>query len=256
MARAICTGVISFGLVAIPIKVYTAASPDQVRFNMITPSGNRVKQNYVDAITGDTVARDECSSGYEYAKGEYVVFSKEELSKLDSERTNSMEITEFVEESSIDPLQVEKTYYLGPNKGGDKPYALLSQSLSKLKRIGLAQWNVRGRDNLVAIRSYKDGLIMHQLYYTNEVRNWEVDVAKFTFSPAEEKLAAQLINQLTYKKLDLSKYKDHYNERVMAAVNEKISGREITTSLPNVKATVVDIFEALKKSLEDLNKAK
>lgn len=255
-ARAISSSTISFGLVAIPIKLYTSASSEQTRFNMLHSNcGARVKQQYICPTHEAVVERNDIVKGFEYARGQYVQFTEEELKALESERTNSVEITEFVPLASVDFVQVEKSYYLGPDRGGDKPYRLLGDCMRKLGVVAVGRWAARGKDQLVLIRPYgEEGLVLHQLYYATEVRDFgEIDTgARFTFSDVERDLAEKLVAQLTSEAFDPSKYDDRYEERVRAAVAEKVAGQEITVAPEAPRAQIIDLFEALKKSLADV----
>jgi DNA end-binding protein Ku len=258
-ARAISSGTISFGLVAIPIKLYTAASSEQVRFNMLHEKcGNRIKMQYFCPVDEEVVERGDTVKGYEYARGQFVRFKDEELKKLEAERGGSIEITEFVPLASVDFVQVEKSYYLGPDKGGDKPYRLLSDSMKEKDVVAVGRWAARGKEQLVLIRPYGDGgLMLHQLYYANEVRDFgDIDLgATFSFSDVERDLAMKLIDQLSTEEFDSSRYEDTYQERVRAAVEEKVKGEEITVATEAPKAQIIDLFEALKKSLADAQSA-
>ena len=190
--------------------------------------------------------------GYEYARGQYVTFSDDELKALEAERSNSIEIAEFVPLSSVDFVSVEKTYYLGPDKGGDKAYRLLSESMTKKDMVAVGRWASRGKEQLVLIRPYgKDGIVLHQLYYATEVRAFdEIDTgATFKFSDKEHDLAEKLIEQLSSDSFEPEKYSDSYSERVEAAVQQKVEGKEITVAPEAPKAQIIDLFEALKKSL-------
>jgi DNA end-binding protein Ku len=254
-ARAISSGTISFGLVAIPIKLYTSASSEQVRFNMLHKKcGSRLKQQYLCPVDDEVVERSDTVKGYEYSRGQYVQFTEEELKALEWERTNSIEICEFVPLASVDFVQVEKSYYLGPDRGGDKPYQLLGECMKKLGVVAVARWASRGKEQLVLIRPYgADGLVLHQLYYANEVRKFdEIDTgARFTFGDVERDLAEKLISELTSDGFDASKYHDRYEDRVKKAVDEKVAGQEISVAPEAPRAQIIDLFEALKKSLTE-----
>ena len=160
---------LTFGLVSVPVKMYSAAVSNSVKFSQLTPAGNRVKQFLRDATTGEEVSRSDLSKGFEVAKGEFVVFTPEEVKALSVESDRVLEIEEFVDESSIDLAAVEKSYYLGPDKGGDKGYALLSAAMKGSGRVAVSSWTSRGKEHLVAVCPYKGGLIMHQLFYGSEV---------------------------------------------------------------------------------------
>ena len=254
-ARAISSATISFGLVAIPVKLFTATSSQQVSFNMLEPqTKSRVQQQYILPATGEVVNRGTLVKGYEYAKGQYVVFDEAELKALETERSNSIDIVEFVPLSSVDLLSVEKSYYLGPDKGGDKAYHLLTESMIHTKKVGVGRWAARGKEQLVLIRPYKEGLILHQMFYDNEVRKFEeVDTgATFEFKDVERNLAEKLIAELSVDKFDAERYKDEYAVRVLAAVEKKVAGEQIHVSQEVPRAQVIDLFEALKQSLEQV----
>ena len=257
-ARAISSGTISFGLVSIPVKLFTAASSEQVSFNMLHKKCNgRVKMQYFCPTDNEVVERSDTVKGYEYAKGQYVLFSEEELKGLEAARDNSIEITEFVPLSSVDLVQVEKSYYLGPDKGGDKAYRLLSESMRGKDRVAVGRWAARGKEQLVLVRPHRDGLLLHQLYYGSEVRSFEdVDTgAKINFSDKERDLADRLIDQLSTDSFDTEKYHDSFSDRVRAAVDQKVQGQEVTVAPEAPKAQIIDLFEALKKSLENAEAA-
>ena len=256
-ARAVLSGTISFGLVSIPVKFFTAASSEQVSFNMLHKKcGGRLKMQFVcPTDNNEVVERSETVKGYEYSKGQYVQFSEEELKALETERGGSIEITEFVPVTSVDFLQVEKSYYLGPDKGGDKAYRLLGEAMTAKGRVAVGRWSARGKEQVVLVRPYgKDGLVIHQLYYSNEMRAFsEIDTgATFTFSDKEHELAEKLIEELGTDSFDATKYTDSFSERVKSAVDQKVAGQEITIAPEAPKAQIIDLFEALKKSLADV----
>jgi len=252
-ARAISSATISFGLVAIPVKLYTATSSQQVHFNMLHPeTKTRVQQQYITPATGEVVDRGTLVKGYEYARGQYVVFTDEELKALEAERSNSVDIVEFVPLASVDLLSVEKTYYLGPDKGGDKAYRLLTEAMKKTQKVAVGRWAARGKEQLVLLRPYKTGLLLHQMFYANEVRSFdEIETgATFQFKDVELNLAENLIAQLSQDAFDPSRYKDEYAGRVLAAVDQKVAGEQIHVAQEVPKAQVIDLFEALKQSIE------
>jgi DNA end-binding protein Ku len=252
-ARAISSATISFGLVAIPVKLFTATSSQQVHFNMLHPeTKTRVQQQYITPANGEVVNRASLVKGYEYARGQYVVFTDEELKALETERSNSIDIVEFVPLSSVDLLSVEKTYYLGPDKGGDKAYRLLTEAMQHTQKVAVGRWAARGKEQLVLLRPYKTGLLLHQMFYANEVRSFEeVDTgATYQFKDVELNLAENLIAQLSHDAFDPSRYQDEYAARVLAAVDQKVAGEQIHVAQEVPKAQVIDLFEALKQSLE------
>jgi DNA end-binding protein Ku len=225
-----------------------------VRFNQLTSDGHRVKQKLVDAITGDEVQPADLLKGFEYARGQYVTFSPNELKDLELTAADKIvSIEACVPASDLDLVQVEKSYYLGPDKGGDKAYQLLVDTLEETGRVAIAQWAMRGREHLVAIRAHGGGLLLHTLYYQDEVRAQSdvLDgVVTFDSTARERELARMLVTQMGGS-FELSRYQDRYRQRVLAAVDAKVAGREVV--LPAVQAApqIVDLYEALTKSLAD-----
>lgn len=252
-ARSIASLSLSFGLVSIPVKLFTAASSEQVSFNMLHQKcGGRVKQQYIcPTDNNEVVERKDMVKGYEYARGQYVLFTEEELKAFEAERSNAIEITEFVPLASVDFVHVEKSYYLGGDKGGDKAYRLLSEAMRSKDVVAVGRWAARGKEQLVLLRPYEDGLILHQLYYANEVRAFsEVDpTAKVTLSDKERELAEKLIDQLTSDTFEAAKYHDTFSDKVRAAAEQKAAGQEITVAPEAPKAQIIDLFDALKRTL-------
>jgi DNA end-binding protein Ku len=250
--RAISSATISFGLVSIPVKVYTAASSENVSFNMLHEKcGGRIKQQLYCPKDDEVIERSDTVKGYEYAKNQYVVFTEAELKAMESERTNTLDIVEFVPLESVDLVQIEKSYYLGPDKGGQKAYKLLSGAMDRTQKIAVGRWWTRGKEQLVLVRPYKGGLILHQVYYADEVRKFdEIDVGDdVAFKPGEVELADQLVLQLAHETFETEKFRDEYRDRVMTAVEQKVAGQEITTAPEQPIAQIVDLFDALKASL-------
>jgi DNA end-binding protein Ku len=252
-ARAISSGTLSFGLVSIPFKLYTAASAEGVKFHQLHDKcGNRIKYQVYCPTDDEVVERSALVKGYEYVKGQYVRFDADELKALEEEKTHNLEIIEFVPLDTVDFVYVEKSYYLGPDKGGHKAYRLLSEAMQDAGRVALGLYIARGKTHLVVIRPYKDGLMMHQVFYSNEVRDFgDIDLGDdASFKPAETKMARQLIEQLSAERFDPEQYRDEFRARVLEAVEEKIAGHEITTTPEAPQAKVIDLFEALKASVE------
>lgn len=251
-ARSIGSGTISFGLVSIPIKLYTAASAEGVHFNMLhNKCGSRMKQQYFCPVDNEVVERSQMVKGYEVSRDNYVKFNEEELKQLEAARTDSLDLIEFVPETTVDFIYIEKTYYLGPDKGGDRAYRLLSEAMEKAGRIAVGRFSTRGKDNLVLVRPYKKGLILHEVFYENEVRAFD-DVetgGAFDFKAVELELAEKLIEQLEQPKFDPSKFKDSYADRVQAAVDKKVAGEEMVVAKEAPKAQIIDLLEALKRSV-------
>jgi DNA end-binding protein Ku len=252
-ARAIGSGTISFGLVSIPIKLYTAASSQSVSFNMLhAKCGGRMKQQYFCPVDNEVVERKDIVKGFEYARDQYVQFTDEELKKLDAAKTDALELVEFVPEKTVDFVYIEKTYYLGPDKGGDRAYQLLSEAMRRTQKIAVGRFWTRGKEQLVLVRPYKDGgLVLHYVYYADEVRAFdEVDRAtKHTYKEMEVELADKLIAQLDQPEFKPDRFRDEYRDRVMGAVEQKVAGREVTVAPEEPKAQIIDLLEALKRSV-------
>lgn len=249
---------ISFGLVSIPIKIYTATSSQSVRFNQLhAKCGGRVKQRLYCPVDDEFVERDDLVKGYEFARNQYVQFTAEELAALEAERFQTLNLVEFVPQSTVDLLYVEKSSYVGPDKGGHKAFNLLAGTMRKLDRIAVGRYWSRGKVNLVLLRPYKKGLILHQVYYANEVRSYDdVDLGEDQpFSEAEEQLATQLIEQLSSEGFRPELYRDEYAERVRQAADQKVAGQEVTLAPEQPAAQIIDLFEALKQSIDELGTA-
>jgi DNA end-binding protein Ku len=254
-ARSIGSLTISFGLVAIPVKLYSATqSGNSISFNLLHKDcGSRLKQQYLCLKHGSVVERDDMVKGYEFAKDQYVSFTPEEIKALDEAGTHAVEITEFVPVESIDPVYFDKTYYLAPDKGAAKPYGLLTEALKETKRAAVGRWASRGKGYVVALRPVDNVLTMQQLHYAADVRPAsEVDVPKADVKPQELKLARQLIEQQTGERFDPSAYADEVRARIEAAIQRKVEGQEISISspAPEGEGKVIDLMEALRASLD------
>jgi len=254
-ARSIGSLTVSFGLVAIPVKLYSATQPaGTISFNLLHKSdGSRLKQQYICIKEEVVVPREDIVKGYEFAKDQYVVFTPEELKALEEAGTHAVEITEFVPSASVDPVYFDKAYYLAPDKGGAKPYALLTKALREEKRCALGRWAARGKGYIVIVRPVEDALVMQQLLYAAEVRPiGELEIPKTEVKDAELKLARQLIEQQATDTFDPSAYKDEVKGRIEAAVQRKVEGQEIAIAEepPAQGAQVIDLMEALRASLQ------
>lgn len=251
-ARSIGSGTISFGLVSIPIKLYTAASAKSVSFNLLHGKcGGRMKQQYHCPTCNEIVERKDMVKGFEVSRDTYVRFTDEELKGLEAERTDALDLIEFAPLDTVDMLQIEKTYFLGPDKGGERAYRLLSESLERSGLCAVGRFSTRGKDNLVLVRPYQKGLLLHETYYADELRAFsEVETGgAFEFKPIETELADTLIKQLKVAKFEPEKYRDLYAERVKGAAEKKLEGKEITMAPEEPKAKIVDLLEALKRSV-------
>ena len=253
-ARAISSGTISFGLVSIPIKLYTAASSGGIAFNFLhNRCGARMKQQQFCPVCEEVVQRSDLVRGYEFAKNQYVRFDNDELKALEEETSKVIELEEFVPLEKVDPVYFEKTYYLGPDKGGEKAYRLLADAMTESNRVGLAKYVMRGKQGLVLIRAVQGGLMLHSMYYAGEVRDFDdIDRGQTVeIKDGELKLAVRLINELVRKEFHPENYHDEYKARVLHLVDQKVEGKEVTALEPQVRQSqVVDLMEALKASLE------
>jgi DNA end-binding protein Ku len=247
------SGTISFGLVSIPVRLYTAASSANVSFNQLhAVCGSRIRQQTFCPTCNKTVERAELVRGYEFAKDQYVQVKDDELKGLEGEASKIIDIGEFVPLAEVDPIYFEKTYYLGPDKGGEKPYRLLSDAMEKAGQVALAKYVMRGKESLVLIRAAQGGLMLHTMYFADEVRSFdEVDKGQSAkIKDGELDLALQLINGLATETFSPERYTDEYRHRVLGMINQKVEGQEITVSEPAApRANVIDLMEALKESL-------
>jgi DNA end-binding protein Ku len=254
--RSIASLTISFGLVAIPVKLYSATvSSERISFNLLRQKdGSRVKQQYVAVNDGKLVERAEMVKGYEFAKDQYVMFSAEELKALEDTTTHAIDIGQFVPLESVDPLYFDGTYYLAPDKGGAKPYTLLAKALRKTHQAAIGRWISRGKEHIIVVRALGDGLAMHQLHFKAEVRDLkDLGIEAATVSEPELKLAQQLIDHLAVKKFDPNEYADEHKTRVEAAIQKKVEGKEVTLAEGPVAAkgsNVIDLMEALRASID------
>jgi len=252
-ARALSAATISFGLVSIPVKLYSAAeSKAALAFNQIhKKDGSRVKQQLISSRTGEVVPRDEIVKGYEFAKDQYVLFEAEELKALEAAATHTIDITEFLKAEQIERRYLDKVYYLGTDKGGARAYKLLAQVLLDTGRVAIGKYAARGKQYLVMVRPMEKGLVMEQLHYPDELRAFsEVPIEDATVKPAELKLATQLVEQAASDEFKPESYKDEVRERMLALIERKVEGEDITLApMPEPEHKIIDIMEALKASL-------
>ena len=253
-ARSIASLTVSFGLVSIPVRLFSATEASKaISFNLLHKAcGSRLKQQYLCVKEEIPVAREEMVKGYEFAKDQYVTFSPDELKAMEEAGTHTADITEFVPLETVDPVYFDKAYYLAPDKGGAKPYALLTKALAESGRCALGRWAARGKQYIIMIRPVEKGLVMQQLLYADEVRPIEeVEIPDTEVNPKELKLAQQLIEAQASDAFDPSAYKDQVRERIETAIEKKVEGQEITfTEAAQASAQVIDLMEALRASLE------
>jgi DNA end-binding protein Ku len=254
-ARALSSATISFGLVSIPVKLFTTSeSGAQLHFNLLHGEcGSRLKQQYVCPKHERVVSRDEMVKGYEVSRGQYVTFTPEELKALEQEGSESIDIAEFLPLERVDPLYFERAYYLGPDKGGAKPYALLARAMRQTGRAAVARHAARGKQYLVLIRPFEDGLMLQQLRYADEIKSFsEIERGEATVTDAELALAVQLIDQIAADEFHPEAYEDEVKRRIEAAIQRKVEGQEAIAVEPaeEPRAQIIDLMEALKASLE------
>jgi DNA end-binding protein Ku len=253
-ARSIASLSLSFGLVSIPVKLYSATeSSSAVKFNFFCPDGSRARQQYVSEKTGQPVERAQLRKGYEFDKDQFVIFTTDELKALEEGGSHVVDILAFIPDKAVDPVFYDKAYFIAPDKRGGKPYSLLQQALLKTGRCALARWASKGKTHIVQIRPTEEGLVFQQLLFADEVRSLaDLHVEHVAVSDAELKLAIQIIEQGAEDQYDPTQYADEEKKRVLAAIDEKISGKEIVS--PEVTESVaggqvIDLMEALRASL-------
>ena len=252
--RSMASATISFGLVSIPVRLYSATEASaSISFNLLhkPPCGSRLRQQYICIKEEVIVPREEMVKGYEFQKGEYVIFTPEELKELEETATQTVDITEFVPLTKVDPIYFDRAYFLGPDKGGDKPYKLLARAMTETGRAALARYAARGKMYLVLVRPIGDKLVMQQLHYADEVRDVrEVPVGDAEVREQELKLAKQLVEQIARETFNPDAYEDEVKKRVEEQIQRKVEGKEIALSPTEAKpAQIIDLMEALKASL-------
>src|SRR5689334_13624988 len=253
-ARALASVTVAFGMVSIPVKLYAATQAQAaISFNLLHKDcGSRLRQQYVCAREGVIVERADMVKGYEFAKDQYVTFTPEELKELEEKGTQTIEISEFVPADSIDPIYYDKAYFLGPDKGGSKPYALLAESMRQSGQTAVGRYAARGKQYIVQLRAVPGGIVMQQLLYAPEVRSIaDVGIEPAPVRDSELALAKQLIGQISAQAFDPTQYEDSVRARIEAAVQKKVEGEQIAISptVPEAGAQVIDLMEALRASV-------
>jgi DNA end-binding protein Ku len=254
MASTVWKGYISFGLVSVPVRLYAAAREQHVSFNQIhEPCGSRIKQQTFCPVCERVVERNELVKGYQVDKDAYVLVSSDELKTLEADSSEAMEIAQFVSLSEVDPIYYESSFYSAPEDAGKRAYGLLLQAMEKLNVAAIAKVTLHQREQIVLMRPYHQGILLHTLYYPAEVR----EIAEFgktdnlTLQKPEMALAEQFIQQLTAK-FEPEQYKDEYAQRVLDLVETKRAGQGVAGQAHKPKlAPVIDLMEALKKSISD-----
>jgi DNA end-binding protein Ku len=252
-ARPLASGTLSFGMVSIPVKLYSAAeSQAAISFNLLhAKCKGRLKQQYIcPKDDNEIVTRDQMVKGYEFAKDQYVSFTDEELKALAQEAERAIEITEFVPAVRVDAIYFDGAYYMGPDEGGEKAYHLLAEAMRETGRSALAKWAARGKQYLVMIRPMGKGLVMQQLHYADEVRALdEIPLGEADIKEAELKLAIQLVHQIAAEEFRPEQYEDEVRKRTKEAIQKKVDGQEISAAPEPKRAQIIDLMEALKASL-------
>jgi DNA end-binding protein Ku len=251
-ARSIDTATLAFGLVSIPVKIYSTNEPsNEIHFHFVHEGcGERLHQQYVCPRHGK-VERSDMIKGYELTKGNFIELSKSELAALDAVASDEIAIQEFVPATAVDPLFVEHSYYLGPGKAAGRAYQLFRDALAEAELVAIAAYAARGKQYIVELRPYETGLVMHQLRYPDEVKPWtEVPaIAHVKTAAAELALARQVIDNLRRETFDPTRYKDEVKARVRALIAKKAKGGEITAPPSAPRPAVTDLMAALKASL-------
>jgi DNA end-binding protein Ku len=253
-ARSIASLTLSFGLVSIPVKLYSATETQSaVKFNLLAKDGSRLKQQYVSEKDQSVVPRAEMVKGYEFEKDRFVLFTPEELKALEEASSPTIEIMAFIPEKSVDPLYYDKAYLLAPDKRGGKPYALLAAAMRESGRCALAKWAWKSKQYVVQIRPHEDGLVLQQLLYADEVRSLkDLNIEPVSVTKGELQLALQLIDQISQDAYDPKQYEDEERKRILAAIDEKIAGKQVVASAHDEApstAQVIDLMDALRASL-------
>jgi DNA end-binding protein Ku len=255
MPRPIWSGSISFGLVSVPVKLFSATSPKEVRFHMLhDEDGGRIQQKRVCSVDGEEVPWEHIVKGFEISKGRYVTVTRDELQAFNPRANKAIEIEDFVDLSQIDPIFYESTYYLVPGRGAAKPYALLVEAMKRTNRVGIARFVLRTKQYLAAVRPMNRALAISTMLYADEVVSQEdlegLPDTKSKPGERELKMAEQLIGSLAAD-FDVSRYKDDYREQVLALLERKAEGEEIVAEEPTEepRGKVVNLMDALQKSL-------
>lgn len=251
MASSVWKGHLTFGLVSLPVRLFTAARSETLSFNQLHKHDNsRVKQVLYCQSEDKPITRDEIVKGYEYEKGKYVVIADEDIRKVAPKTAKVMEIQEFVKATDVDPVYLESSYYMAPDEGGEKPYSLLFEALRQTNYYAIAKIAMHNREHIVIVRPGEQGMILHTMYYSDEVRRadeFRTDVS--AVSEKEMNLAKMLVESLAAG-FEPEKYHDTYRANLRKMIDAKIEGQAVVETPEEKIAPVIDIMEALKKSLE------
>ena len=257
MAASVWTGYLTFGLISMPVRLFSAARGSRVQFHMLHRDDHvRIKQQLFCPQDERVVSRDEIVKGYEYEKGEYVVIEPSDIKKIEPKTTKAMEILEFVRSAEIDPVYFESSYYLVPEEAGQRPYALLTRALEESEYVAIAKLAMHNREYTVFLRPMNGGLMLHTMYYEDEVRKVEQfgKTDSIELKDAEVKVAHQLVEALAAE-FDPKKYNDTFEENVKKLIQARLEGKEVApVEKPRKPAPAVDLMAALKESLAQVPK--
>src|ERR1700723_2797674 len=256
MAASVWTGYLTFGLISMPVRLFSGARSSGISFNMLHREDNqRVKQQYVCSLDGQVVDRSDIVKGFEFRKGEYLVIDPEEIKKIEPKTAKTMEILEFVKSADVDPVYFESSYYMLPEEAGRRPYALLTKALEESEYVAIAKLTMHNREYTVFLRPHKGGMMLHTMYYKEEVREVEgFGPPDVEIKDAEIKIAHQLIEALAGE-WDPEKYHDTFQENLKKLIETKLEGGEVqAVEKPKKLAPVVDLMAALKQSLAQTKK--
>src|ERR1700740_2722199 len=254
MPSSVWSGHLTFGLISMPVRLFSGARSFGISFNMLhRPDKSRLKQQYVCQAEGVVVDRSDTVKGYEFRKDEYIVIEPDEIKKIEPQTAKTMEILEFVKESEVDPVYFESSYYMLPEEAGRRPYALLTKALEESEYVAIAKLTMHNREYTVFLRPHEGGLLLHTMYYAEEVREVEsFGAPDVEIKDAEIKVAHQLIEALA-DEWDPEKYKDTFQENLKKLIEAKLEGGEIAAvEKPKKLAPVVDLMAALKQSLAQM----
>ncbi len=244
-------GHLTFGLVSFPVRLFTAARSETISFNQLhKEDGSRVKQVLFCQAEDKPISRSEIVKGYEYEKGKYVVVEEEEIRKVAPKTAKVMEIQEFVKATDVDPVYLESSYYMAPDEGGEKPYALLFETLKQLGYFGIAKVAMHNREHVVILRPGEKGMVLHTMYYADEVRRLDEFKPDVTNLKDKELALAKMLVESLAGEFEPEKYSDTYRTNLRAMIQAKIDGQEVVETPETHIAPVIDIMEALRRSLE------
>ena len=254
MAASVWSGYLTFGLISMPVRLFSGARSSGISFHMLHRDDNtRVKQQLICPAENKVVERSEIVKGYEYRKGEYVIIEPEEIKKIEPKTAKAMEILEFVKSDEVDPVFFESSYYLVLEEAGRRPYALLTKALEQTQYVAIAKLTMHNREYTVILRPHKSGMMLHTMYYADEVREVEdFGTSNIDLKDAEVKVAHQLIEALA-DKFDPKKYHDTFQENLKKLIQARLEGGEVAAiEKPRKLAPVVDLMAALKQSLAEM----